>query len=104
LLVPITQARSRLLMALLEPQAPDSLAAWGFFNGWFEQKEHTEPYVAEQIARDMLKSDPRLTQEFQHKLVNDSGFAKDPSARLSFFLQRHASRDECFNMYPIYRL
>ena len=91
-------------MALLEPQAPDSLAAWGFFNGWFEQKEHTEPYVAEQIARDMLKSDPRLNQEFKLKLASDSAFAENPSARLGFFLQRHASRDERFNMYPILRL
>jgi murein tripeptide amidase MpaA len=104
LLVPITQAKARLLMALLEPQAPDSLAAWGLFNGWFEQKEHTEPYVAEQIARDMLKSDAHLAQEFQQKLASDSDFAKDPSARLNFFLQRHASRDDSFNMYPIYRI
>jgi murein tripeptide amidase MpaA len=104
LLVPIAQPRTRLLMALLEPQAPDSLAAWGFFNGWFEQKEHTEPYVAEQIAREMLQSDPALADEFKRKLATDNAFAKDASARLHFFLQRHASRDERFNMYPIYRL
>jgi hypothetical protein len=104
LFVPIAQPRARLLMALLEPQAPDSLAAWGFFNGWFEQKEHTEPYVAEQIARDMLKSDSRLAEEFKLKLASDNAFAKDPTARLSFFLHRHASRDERFNLYPILRL
>jgi hypothetical protein len=104
ILVPIAQPRARLLMALLEPQAPDSLAAWGFFNGWFEQKEHTEPYVAEQIAREMLKSDAALADEFKRKLATDNAFAKDSSARLNFFLQLHASRDERFNMYPIYRL
>jgi hypothetical protein len=104
LFVPIAQPRVRLLMALLEPQAPDSLAAWGFFNGWFEQKEHTEPYVAEQIARDMLKSDSRLAEEFKLRLASDNAFAKDPTARLSFFLHRHASRDERFNLYPILRL
>ena len=48
LFVPIAQPLSRLVMGLLEPQAPDSLAAWGFFNACFEQKEHMEPYVAEQ--------------------------------------------------------
>jgi murein tripeptide amidase MpaA len=104
LFVPIAQPRARLLMAFLEPQAPDSLAAWGFFNGWFEQKEHTEPYVAEHIARDMLKSDSRLAEEFKLKLASDNAFAKDPTARLSFFLHRHASRDERFNLYPILRL
>jgi len=46
LFVPISQPRSRLIMALLEPQAPDSLAAWGSFNACFEQKEQIEPYVA----------------------------------------------------------
>ena len=45
-------ARARLVMHLLEPQAPDSFAAWGFFNACFEQKEYMEPYVAEQIARE----------------------------------------------------
>src|SRR5207302_9815257 len=51
LFVPIAQPAARLVMHLLEPQAPDSFAAWGFFNACFEQKEHLEPYVAEQIAR-----------------------------------------------------
>jgi hypothetical protein len=35
-------------MALLEPQAPDALAAWGRFNNAFEQKEYMEEYVAEE--------------------------------------------------------
>jgi len=54
LFVPIAQASARLVMHLLEPQAPDSFAAWGFFNACFEQKEYLEPYVAEQIARTVL--------------------------------------------------
>ncbi len=41
-------------VALFEPRAPDSFAAWGLFNACFEQKEHMEPYVAEQIAREMI--------------------------------------------------
>jgi len=28
-------------MAILEPQAPDSMAAWGAFNNSFEQKEYS---------------------------------------------------------------
>ena len=39
LYVPINQARARLLLALLEPRAPDSFASWGFFNAAFERKE-----------------------------------------------------------------
>jgi hypothetical protein len=104
LFVPIKQSLARLLMALLEPQGPDSLAAWGFFNACFEQKEHIEPYVAEIIAREMLGNDPQLADEFNRKLESDPDFRGNPTARLEFFLSRHASWDGRRNLYPIYRL
>ena len=103
LFVPIAQHRARLIMALLEPQAPDSLAAWGFFNGCFERKEYMEPYVAEQIAREMLQDNLSLATEFQHKLKTEPAFASSPHERLEFFLRRHSSWDERMNLYPIYR-
>lgn len=34
-----------------EPQAPDSLVAWGYFNAHFEHKEYVEPYVTEIFAQ-----------------------------------------------------
>jgi len=103
LLVPSAQIRVRLLMGLLEPQAPDSLASWGFFNGCFEAKEYIEPYVAEQIAREMLQADSELAAEFKRKLA-DAQFAQDAAARLQFFLRRHSSWDTRFNLYPVYRI
>ncbi len=104
LFVPVAQPLARLLMALLEPQAPDSLAAWGFFNACFEQKEHMEPYVAEQIARQMIAEDPRLHDAFVDRIAQDPTFAADPAARLDFFLKRHASRDDRYNLYPVFRV
>ncbi|TLY79396.1 MAG: peptidase M14 [Gammaproteobacteria bacterium] len=104
LFVPIAQSGARLLMALLEPQAPDSFAAWGFFNACFEQKEHIEPYVAEQIAREMLEKDLRLQADFTRKLLADPAFAADPGARLEYFLRRHASWDARYNLYPVIRV
>jgi murein tripeptide amidase MpaA len=104
LLVPIDQRLARLVLALLEPQAPDSLAAWGYFNACFEQKEQMERYVAEQIAREMLAADAKLRQEFESAVARDPQFAADATARLEFFLRRHASWDARFNLYPIYRL
>jgi hypothetical protein len=103
LIVPTAQPLARLILALLEPQAPDSLAAWGFFNAHFEQKEYMERYVAEQIARQMLQKDPELAKAFNEKLSADAAFASDPAARLEFFLQRHESWDSRYNLYPIYR-
>ena len=103
LFVPIAQAKARLVMALLEPQAPDALAAWGEFNNFFEQKEYMEAYVAEDVAREMLAKDPALKAAFEQKLKDDAEFAKNPGARLQFFARRHPSWDERFNLYPVLR-
>lgn len=103
LFVPIAQPKARLVMAILEPQAPDSLAAWGAFNNAFEQKEYMEAYVAEEQARLMLARDPALKAEFEKKLKDDAAFAKNPRARLDFFYRRHPAWDAGYNRYPVLR-
>lgn len=102
LFVPIAQPKARLVMALLEPQAPDSYLAWGFFNNHFERKEYMEAYVAEEVAVEMLK-DPAVQQEFARRLQSDKVFADSPQLRLEFFARRHESWDERFQVYPIQR-
>ncbi|MDP9014978.1 MAG: M14 family metallopeptidase [Pseudomonadota bacterium] len=104
LFVPIAQPGARVLVALLEPQAPDSFAAWGFFNTSFEQKEYMEPYVAEQVARDMLAKDPNVGVAFKKKLAEDPEFAANPQARLDFFYRLSPSWDDGLNLYPVYRV
>lgn len=104
LFVPVSQPLARLVVALFEPQAPDSFAAWGFFNACFEQKEQMEPYVAEQIAAGMCAADPALKREFEARLSSDPAFAGNPGDRLEFFLRRHSSWDERYNLYPVIRL
>jgi predicted deacylase len=103
LFVPIAQPHARLVVAILEPMAPDSMASWGDFNASFERKEYMEPYVAEDVAREMLAKDPALAKEFNAKLAGDPAFAANPQARLDFFYQRHESWDERFNLYPVMR-
>ena len=103
LFVPIAQPKARLLMAILEPQAPDSMAAWGLFNNSFERKEYMEGYVAEEQARLMLARDPALKAEFEKKLKDDAEFAKNPRARLDFFYRRHPAWDAGYNRYPVLR-
>lgn len=104
LLVPIAQPKARLVMHVLEPQAPDSLAAWGGFNKAFERKEYMEPYVAEQVAREMLTANPKLQAEFEQRLREDAEFAASPRARLEFFYRRHSSWDQSYNLYPVLRI
>lgn len=104
LFVPIAQPLARLIVAILEPQGPDSLVAWGYFNASFEQKEQLEPYVAEMIGRDVLAANPALRAEFEQRLKSDAAFAADPSARLEFFWRHHASWDHAYNRYPVIRV
>ncbi len=101
LFVPIAQPRAPLVLHLLEPLAPDSLVAWGFFNASFERKEYMEAYVAEEEARSMLAADPALRIEFDARL-RDPAFAKDAKARLDFFYKRHPSWDERVNLVPVF--
>ncbi len=104
LFVPTAQPNARVLVALLEPQAPDSLAAWGFFNTAFEEKEYMEPYVAEAVAREILAKDPRVAAAFSKKLGEDAEFAASPQARLDYFYRLSPSWDERLNLYPVYRV
>jgi hypothetical protein len=104
LFVPIAQPGARLLMHLLEPQAPDSFAAWGFFNAHFEPKEYMEPYVAESVAHTLLAQTPGLQEEFDRRLKDDPAFAANPRDRLEFFLRRHSSWDSQLNLYPVFRV
>ena len=101
--VPIAQPNSRLLLALLEPMAPDSLLSWGFFNAHFEQKEYMEEYVAETVGKEMLEQHPDLKAEFLQKVASDPEFARNSAARLDFFYRHHPSYDQRFNIYPVMR-
>jgi len=99
--IPAAQVNVGLLTQLLEPSAPDSLVSWGYFNAHFEQKEYLEDYVAEVVAREMLKN-PKVLAEFNARL-KDPEFAKSPELRLGFFTQRHATWDERMNLMPVFR-
>ena len=104
LFVPIAQANSRVAVALLEPTGIDSLVSWGFFNTAFEAQEYMEPYVEEQVARDMLAHDPRIAAEFKERLAEDPQFAASPRERLDFFYRHSPAWDERLDLYPVYRV
>jgi hypothetical protein len=103
-IVPMSQTLGRVILNLLEPQAPDSLARWGFFNAVFEEKEYAEHYVLEDLAREMMANDPSLEEEFRQLLASDAEFAASPSARLRFFYRRSPYWDPQMNLYPVGRI
>jgi zinc carboxypeptidase len=101
--VPIAQPGARLVMHLLEPSLPDSLVQWGLLNGVFERKEYMEPYVAEQVARDMIAANPKLQGEFDAAVAADPELAGSWFRRLDWFYKRSPAWDERVNLLPIYR-
>jgi len=98
------QRALRVIVNLLEPEAPDSFVSWGFFNAFFERKEYAEAYVMEPYARKMIKDDPQVKSEFYKKLNDDESFRNNDGERLDFFYKRSPFFDKGENVYPIMRL
>ncbi|MCP4250266.1 MAG: M14 family metallopeptidase [bacterium] len=103
-LIMLNQPDAKVAVHLFEPEAPDSLVRWGFFNTIFEQKEYAEHYVAEALAREMMQADPELAFEFQERVRTDREFAANPRARLNYFYRRSPYWDDRLNVYPVARL
>jgi hypothetical protein len=104
LIIPTAQSLNRVVMNLLEPEAPDSFVRWGFFNAIFEEKEYGENYVVESLAREMLATNPGLKDEFEAFLSANSSFADNPTERLRFFYKRSPYWDPQMNLYPVGRI
>jgi len=100
----MNQRAARVAAHVLEPEAPDAYVAWGFFDAIFEQKEYTETYVMEAMAREMLASDRALREAFHRKVAEDTVFARDPRAILNWFYERTPYWDDRKDVYPVGRL
>ena len=98
------QPGARVALHLLEPDAPDSLARWGYFDAIFEPKEYAEERVLEGWARDLVAADPKLKAEFEAKVAADPVFAASARARLNFFYERTPYYDDRLNLYPVGRI
>jgi hypothetical protein len=97
------QAGAGIAAHLFEPEAPDSLLRWGFYNAQFELKEYADARKLEQIARDLLAAQPALRAEFEQRL-QDPAFAADPDARLAFFFERSPYADPQLGVLPVWRI
>jgi hypothetical protein len=103
-LVRMDHPSAKVAAHLLEPDAPDSLVRWGFFDPIFEQKEYFEDYALAPLADRMLESHPRLRTEFHLWLSEHPAAAKDPQARLNFFFERSPYGDRQKQIYPVGRV
>ena len=91
---------------MLEPQAPDSLAKWGFLNPVFETggRGGVGDYLSEPIARRMMADSPELRKQFEARLAADPQFAADPAARLRWWYEQSKYAADERGRYPVVRV
>ncbi|HET8854804.1 MAG TPA: M14 family metallopeptidase [Salinimicrobium sp.] len=98
------QRAGRYLMAVLEPEAPDSYFNWNFFDSILQQKEHFSSYVFEEEAEEILEDYPEIDKEFQRKRQTDPEFAGNAYAQLNWIYKQSDHYEEAHLRYPIFRL
>lgn len=92
-----------LVVALLEPDGPDSFFQWGFFHAVLQRTEYVEPYVMEPLAQRMLAADPSLRAAYEERLQNDEELADDPRARMEWLYRRTPYADDQHGLIPVGR-
>ncbi|MBO0592073.1 M14 family metallopeptidase [Cellulophaga sp. E16_2] len=102
--IPLKQKGIRYLIETLEPAATDSFFNWNFFDPILQQKEGFSPYVFEDIAAELLKTNSLLDEAFRLKKATDEAFAKDWYAQLEYIYQRSEYYEKAHNQYPVYRV
>ena len=100
--IPLNQSSARYAVETLEPQAHDSFFRWGFFNSVLEKKEAFSDYVFEDLALEMLETEPELRARFDAwKAANPDLLAQQDKV-LGFIFEhgkRHAEPE--WRRYPV---
>ncbi len=99
--VPADQPDFEVAVQLLEPEAPDSLFAWGMLSEVLERKEYIDGFLLEAEARRRL-GDPEVAAAWA-KALEDPAFASDARARYFWWFERTPWRDETVGLLPYYR-
>lgn len=95
------QRTAKVIARILEPLAPGSFVEWGFFNAVFEQKEYSETYVMEAMAREMLEKDAGLKKAFEAYKSQNPDSVKSQWDILNWFYSQTPYRDSNFLKYPV---
>lgn len=101
--VPSDQPLGLLAAALLEPEAPDSFLAWGFFPEMLSPAPGAEDFVRAPLAEALLAQDASVRSAFEAKLLAEPAFAADAAARLAWLTERLPDRSPYYLTYPIRR-
>jgi hypothetical protein len=101
--IPADQPDFEVAAQLLEPEAPDSLFAWGLLSTALERKEYIDSGVLEGLAKEILARDPAVAAEWRQAL-EDPAFAADRWARWLWWYRRTPYWDDAVGRLPVLRV
>ena len=104
-LVSLHQPNARYAIETLEPQAHDSFFRWGFFNSVLEKKEAFSDYVFEDLALELLRTEPGLQHKFDAWKEAHPELLSNQQEVLGFIFthcQRYAEPE--WRRYPVWSL
>lgn len=102
--IPTEQEGVRYLLETLDPRGVDSFFNWNFFDTVLQRKEGFSPYVFEEVALQMLRTDSLLRRHFEYRKATEPAFAESPWAQLNWLYQQSPHYEEAHLAYPVYRL
>jgi hypothetical protein len=100
-IVPTNQRTAKIIAHILEPKGPDSFVHWGLFNSIFERKEYVETYVMEKMAREMIKKQPELLEQYKAAIKADPEQYNNQWAKLYWFYAKTPYWDQEKDIYPV---
>jgi len=100
----LNQTANRYIVEMLEPTGDDSFFAWNFFDAVLQQKEGYSDYRWDDLAAEVLKSNPALKAKLEEKKKGDEKFAANGSAQLDFIYKNSPYYEPGHNRYPVYRI
>lgn len=101
--IPFDQPLGLLAAALLEPEAPDSFLAWGFFPEMLASAPGAEDFVIAPLTEALLARDSAVRAKFEARIGTDPAFAADPDLRLKWLADHLPDRSSLHMTYPIRR-
>jgi hypothetical protein len=102
--ISLDQPTKRFIVEVLEPAAPDSYFNWNFFDPILMQKEWYSAYVFEDIAAELLETDPQLKAAFEARKSTDPAFAANPDEQLTYVYRNSVYYEKSHLQYPVARV
>jgi hypothetical protein len=100
--IPLDQPDAAVAVWMLEPESPDGLLYWNYFDNILETKKVVENHVVEAMAAEALK-DPEVRAAYAAALEADPALKGDPQRRLMWFYERSRFFDREVGVYPVFR-